>query len=99
MKTDFASIVQVNVPPPNVLFLLDTGSPMIFSPKGIMPLITVHYAMDDDTGEKRKTSEKLKNSTERSWHENGQMEREVLPDGTERRCRDVPTSPGDRQAL
>ena len=45
----------------------------------------VHYAMDEDTGEKRKTSEKLKDGTERSWHENGQMEREVLPDGTERR--------------
>lgn len=45
----------------------------------------VHYAMDEDTGKKRKTSEKLKDGTERSWHENGQMEREVLPDGTERR--------------
>ena len=44
LKTDFASIVQVNVPPPNVLFLLDTGSPMTFSPKGIMPLITDGYS-------------------------------------------------------
>ena len=44
LKTDYASIAQVSVPAPNVLFLLDTGSPMVFSPKGIMPLRTDHYS-------------------------------------------------------
>lgn len=44
LKTDYASIAQVSVPAPNVLFLLDTGSPMVFSPKGIMPLRTDGYS-------------------------------------------------------
>ena len=44
LKTDYASIAQVSVPAPNVLFLLDVGSPMVFSPKGIMPLRTDHYS-------------------------------------------------------
>lgn len=38
LKADYSVIAPVRVPPPNVLFLLDTGSPMVFSPKGIMPL-------------------------------------------------------------
>ena len=44
LKTDYALIAQVSVPAPNVLFLLDTGSPMVFSPKGIMPLRTDGYS-------------------------------------------------------
>lgn len=44
LKTEYASMVQVNVPRPNVLFLLDVGSPMTFSPKGIMPLATDGYS-------------------------------------------------------
>ena len=44
----------------------------------------VHYAMDDDTGEKRKTSERLKDGTERKFYENGQMESETLQGGIKR---------------
>ena len=44
LKTDYASIAQVSVPAPNVLFLLDTGSPIVFSPKSIMPLRTDGYS-------------------------------------------------------
>ncbi|NLL36009.1 MAG: hypothetical protein GX256_00635, partial [Fretibacterium sp.] len=40
LKGDYAnhSGRSAPVPDPNVLFLLDVGSPMVFSPKGIMPL-------------------------------------------------------------
>ena len=40
-KSDYAAVLRESTNSgPNVLFLLDVGSPMVFSPKGIMPLAT-----------------------------------------------------------
>ena len=39
-KTDYPVTVPIEIPIPNVLFLLDVGSQMVFTPKGIMPLAT-----------------------------------------------------------
>lgn len=38
LKADYPVTVPIEVPNPNVLFLLDVGSQMVFTPKGIMPL-------------------------------------------------------------
>mgnify|MGYP000845161995 CR=1 FL=1 len=37
-KTDYPVTVPIEIPIPNVLFLLDVGSQMVFTPKGIMPM-------------------------------------------------------------
>ena len=47
LKTDYGAVSQRPIPRPNVLFLLDTGSPMVFSPKGIMPLRTDGYSLEE----------------------------------------------------
>lgn len=47
LKTDYGAASQRPIPRPNVLFLLDTGSPMVFSPKGIMPLRTDGYSQEE----------------------------------------------------
>lgn len=50
LKTDYGAVSQRPIPRPNVLFLLDTGSPMVFSPKGIMPLQDDPYSKEQRAG-------------------------------------------------
>lgn len=50
LKSDYPLAATQPIPHPNVLFLLDTGSPMVFSPKGIMPLQTDNYSKEQRAG-------------------------------------------------